>query len=325
MTLGHSVTPTYKSAIKFQHHTNSNYNNATTISIDLGHPAIKHHFCQHYIFLIKAPKEGITGKQSMDHTCSMIQIIETMKGIFWSIHLHGDVSIIISASEDMYHLTNFDDVVDHPALLVPQFQWTKMQFCLTFRISWRQYLASSMRNHLSWHTTFPFTKFKLVLHCIFGHTLSKYHPTNRTPVISKTICFVIPKFYLRSVHPDHLVKKMKPACSSWNRLFDRLQDSTKLQTRAIYEILHHVLEDHHFYLTSNSKGNTKPRYNRRSENNTTEQHSPNSTPNSKENTEPFSPEVSSITSQQTPLPTKHRFVTLHPTCPPPCTHKITAN
>jgi hypothetical protein len=50
-------------------------------------------------------------------------------------------------------------------------------------------------------------------------------------------------------------------------LFDRLQDSVKLQTTVIYDILHHVLEDHHFDLTSNSKGNTEPLYNRHPKNN----------------------------------------------------------
>jgi hypothetical protein len=76
-----------------------------------------------------------------------------------------------------------------------------------------------------------------------------------------------------------------------HHLFDRLQDSTKLQRRALYYMLHHVLEDYHFYLSSNSKGNTKPLYNRFPKNNTTEQPSLNSTSDSKENTKTSSPEV----------------------------------
>jgi hypothetical protein len=48
MTIGHSVTPTYKSTIKLQHHTNSNYNIATTTITDLGHPAIIHTFLALY-------------------------------------------------------------------------------------------------------------------------------------------------------------------------------------------------------------------------------------------------------------------------------------
>jgi hypothetical protein len=65
----------------------------------------------------------------------------------------------------------------------------------------------------------------------------------------------------------------------------------KLQTRAIYKILHDVLEDHHFDLASNSKGNTEPLCNICPENNTTEQPSLNSASDSKENTKPSSPEV----------------------------------
>jgi hypothetical protein len=65
----------------------------------------------------------------------------------------------------------------------------------------------------------------------------------------------------------------------------------KLQTRAIYEILHHVLEDHHFDLASNSKGNYEPLCNRCPENNTTEKPSPNCASDSKENTKPSSTEV----------------------------------
>jgi hypothetical protein len=55
----------------------------------------------------------------MDHTCNMIKMIETMKGICWSIKRHGDVFIVIGAFADMDHLPDFDDMVAHPALLVP--------------------------------------------------------------------------------------------------------------------------------------------------------------------------------------------------------------
>jgi hypothetical protein len=53
-----------------------------TTTLDLGHPAVKHRFCQRYIRLIKVPKARATGRQSMDHTCNMIQMIETMKASF---------------------------------------------------------------------------------------------------------------------------------------------------------------------------------------------------------------------------------------------------
>jgi hypothetical protein len=50
----------------------------------------------------------------------MIQMIETMKGIFWYVKRHGDVSIAIGAFSDMDRLTDFHDMVAHPAFIVPQ-------------------------------------------------------------------------------------------------------------------------------------------------------------------------------------------------------------
>jgi hypothetical protein len=47
-------------------------------------------------------------------------MIETMKGIFWSVNKNGDVSIAIGAFTDMDHLPDFDEMVAHPALLVSQ-------------------------------------------------------------------------------------------------------------------------------------------------------------------------------------------------------------
>jgi hypothetical protein len=55
----------------------------------------------------------------MDHTCNMIQMIETMKGIFWSVK-NGDVSIEMGAFADMERIPNFDKMMAHPALLIPQ-------------------------------------------------------------------------------------------------------------------------------------------------------------------------------------------------------------
>jgi hypothetical protein len=57
----------------------------------------------------------------MDHTCNMIQMIKTMKGICWSIkRICDDVSISIGAFSDMDRLPDFDEMVAHPALLVSQ-------------------------------------------------------------------------------------------------------------------------------------------------------------------------------------------------------------
>jgi hypothetical protein len=202
--------------IKFQHHTTSNYNITTTTIIDLGHPVVKCHVDQRYIILLKFPKACITCQKSMDHTCNIIHIIETMKVIVWSVKRHGDVSIAICAFAYMDHLPDFDDIVAHPELLVPQtILVDEDAIFLPLPISWRPYLGSSMQHHLAWHTTFPFMKSRLVVHCIFGQTLSKYHLTNRTPMTSQTICFAIPKLYLRSVHLNHPSNKTDLACSPW--------------------------------------------------------------------------------------------------------------
>jgi hypothetical protein len=72
-----------------------------------------------------------------------------------------------------------------------------------------------------------------------------------------------------------------------NCLFDHLQDSMTMQSRAIYEMLHHVFEDNIFELASNSKGNTELLYNRCPENNTAEKPNPNYASDSKENTKTF--------------------------------------
>jgi hypothetical protein len=82
--------------------------------------AVKHQFCQRYIILIKALKARATGQQSMDHTCNMIQIIKTMKGIFWSVKKSGDMYIAKGEFADMYRLPDFDKMVAHPVLLVLQ-------------------------------------------------------------------------------------------------------------------------------------------------------------------------------------------------------------
>jgi hypothetical protein len=124
----------------------------------------------------------------MDHTCNMIQMIETMKGIFWSVRKMGTCllqSVPLQTCTIFPTLTKWWLIQRY--LFHRRFQCTKTQFCLTFQIWWRPYPVSSMRHHLSWHTTFRLMNSKLVLHCIFGHTPSNYHPINQTPMTSQTI------------------------------------------------------------------------------------------------------------------------------------------
>jgi hypothetical protein len=100
-----------------------------------------------------------------------------------------------------------------------RFQWMKTQFCLNFWIPWRPYPESSMRRHLSWHTTFCFMNSKLVLHCIFDHTLSNYHLVNRTPMTSQTIRFVTHKFSPKIVCWNQPIKIMMPVCLPWRTVY----------------------------------------------------------------------------------------------------------
>jgi hypothetical protein len=229
------------------------------VYVYLGHPAIKCIFCQCYIILLKSPKSSNTGQQSMEHTRNILQMIETLKIIFWSVKRHGDVSIAIGAFADMDHLPDFNDMVDHPALPVPRiFQWLKKNFTFTFPISCKLHPANSMQHRLSLRTTFPLMKSELMLHCIFGHTLSKYHLPYAIPndifCNSQILSQNCPSEPSSEEHEASLL-------AMENHIFDHLLYSMKLQTRAICDILHHVLEDHHFYLASNSKENTETLYN----------------------------------------------------------------
>jgi hypothetical protein len=149
---------------KFQHHSNLCYNNATTTTLDLGHPDVKLQFCQRFILLLKSPKARATGRQSMDHTCNMIQMIETMKVIFWSFKQNGYVSIAIGAFADMDHIPEFDGIILHyfPNLVeaVPG-EFNVTPFVMAHNIPFNELQA-----HVALNT----------------NTLSKYHPINRTPM-----------------------------------------------------------------------------------------------------------------------------------------------
>jgi hypothetical protein len=52
----------YDSRYKLQHHTHPNCNNATTTTLDVGHPAVKRRFCQRCILPLKPPQARITGQ-----------------------------------------------------------------------------------------------------------------------------------------------------------------------------------------------------------------------------------------------------------------------
>jgi hypothetical protein len=192
----------------------------TRHTLDLVHPAVKRQFCQRYILLQKSPKARTMGRQSTDHICNMIQMIETMKGIFLSIKRHDAVSIAIGYFEDMDRLPDFYKMADHPALLVPQKIPVDEDAILPyFPKPTEAILGDSMRHHFSWNTTFSFMNSKLMLHCIFGHTLPTYLPINWTPMTSHMIHFVTLKYSPKSVCQNLPRKIIAPVCLPWRTIY----------------------------------------------------------------------------------------------------------
>jgi hypothetical protein len=152
-------------------------------------------------------------------------MIETMEGIFWSIK---KMVTCILQSVPLQTCTVFLTLkiwwLIRCYSFCRRFQWTRMQFCLTFQISWRTYPTSSMRYHLSWHTIFRFMNSKLVLHCIFDHTLRKYHLINQTPMTSQETRFVTHKYSPKMVSKQTKEDNDASLLAMENRLFDRLMD-----------------------------------------------------------------------------------------------------
>jgi hypothetical protein len=203
------------------------------------------------------------------------------------------VSISISAFAVMDHLPDFHDMVAHPALLVPQKIPVDEDAMLPYFLNLLEaVLGDIIATLFILAHKIPFHEIQaLVALHICPHSI-KISPDQSDPygIPNNMFCNYQTLSQKRPSEPSSEDNEASLLAME-NCPFDHWQDSMKLQTRAIYEILHHVLEDHHFDLASNSKGNTKPLYHRCPNNNTTEQTSPNSTSASKENTKPSSPEV----------------------------------
>jgi hypothetical protein len=56
----------------------------------------------------------------MDVACSMLQMTETLKQVFWMVKRHGDIFIAVGVFADRYRIPDFNEVVAYPALLTPQ-------------------------------------------------------------------------------------------------------------------------------------------------------------------------------------------------------------
>jgi hypothetical protein len=204
------------------------------------------------------------------------------------------MSIAIGAFPDMSHLPDFDDMVAHPALLVPH----KIPVDEDTILPCFPILMEAIPDEFNATPLFvmahniPFHEIQArVAFHIWPHSI-KISPDQLDPYGIPNDMFYNSQIISQKFPSEPSSKEIKASSLAMEiHFFDCLQDSTKLQTRAIYEILHHVFEDHHFDFASNLKGYTKPLYNICPENNTTEQPRPNSTSDSKENTKPSSPEV----------------------------------
>jgi hypothetical protein len=127
---------------------------------------------------------------------------------------NGDVSIAIDAFADMDRIPDFDKMVAHPALPVPQ----KIPVDEDAILPYFPNLVEAKAHNIPFHEL-RFMNSKLVLHCIFGHTLSKYHPINQTPMTSQTIRFVTHKYSPKIVIRNQPRKIMMPVCLPWRTVY----------------------------------------------------------------------------------------------------------
>jgi hypothetical protein len=238
--------PTYKSTTKFQQHAYPNYNTATATILDLWHPAFKRQLCQHYILLLKAPKARATGRQSMDHTCNMIQMIETMKGIFWSVKKNGDMSIATGAFADMDRLPDFHEMLADPVLLVPQKFPVDEDAILPYFTNLVEAVPSefNVTSFVIAHNI-PFHEFQacFALH-IWPHSI-KISPDQSDPYDIPNDMFCNSQILSQNCMLK-LTKEDNDASllAIENRLFDRLFDAMQDQSQATYAFIgrhvHHL-------------------------------------------------------------------------------------
>jgi hypothetical protein len=116
--------------------------------------------------------------------------------------------IVIDAFADMDHFPNFDDIVAHPALLVPQ----KIPVHKDSILPYFSNLVVDVPGKFN-ATPFvmahniPFHKIQArVALYIWSHSI-KISPDQSVPYNTPHTYFAIPKFYLRSVHLNHPAKK----------------------------------------------------------------------------------------------------------------------
>jgi hypothetical protein len=114
------VNPSSKPTTKCKTYRTLGKSNETSAMLDLGHPGVQRLYLHPYLPVLRAPLARDTGWRSMDVACSMLQMTETLKQVFWMVERHGDVSIAVGEFADMDRLPEFNGVVAYPSLLAPQ-------------------------------------------------------------------------------------------------------------------------------------------------------------------------------------------------------------
>jgi hypothetical protein len=194
----------------------------------------------------------------MDHTCNMIQMIETTKEIFWSVTKNDDVSIAIGAFSDMDRLPDFDEMVAHPALLVPQKIPVDEDAILPYFPNLVEAVPGEL-NAMSFVVAhkIPFNEVqdRVALH-IWPHSI-KLSPdqSDLYDIPNDTFCN---SQILSQNCTSKPTKEDKDASflAMDKRLFDRLMDALQYQSQAMYAFV-----DRHVNYLSNYCDNVQPLHN----------------------------------------------------------------
>jgi hypothetical protein len=147
---------------------------------------------------------------------------------------NGDVSIAIGAFADMDRLPDFDEMVVHPALLVPQNIPVDEDAILPYFPNLVEAVPSKFNaTPLSWHTTFCFMNSKLVLHYIWPHSI-KLSPDQPDSYDTPNDTFCNSQILSQNVMSKPIKEDNDASLLAMeNRLFDRLLDAMQYQSQAI--------------------------------------------------------------------------------------------
>jgi hypothetical protein len=171
-----------------------------------------------------------------------------------------DMSIAIVAFADTARLPDFDEMVANPALVVTQKITVDGDAILPYfsNLADAAPVEFNSSPFVATHTI-PFDEIqaRVALH-ILPHSI-KISPDQLDPYEIQIDMFCNSQILSQKCPSEPSSEKNEASLLAMeNYLFNHLLDSMKLQTRSICEILHHILEDHHFDLASNFNVNAEP-------------------------------------------------------------------